>query len=137
MNEKITIQDWERVSDEYRERQKAAEKKILIQRGQDVFREKFKNLSLALEENMNIPDSTLNFRDEVEWIDTQIFLQKEKMEKTDVDSVIFSARETIEALNVFGKLNNYDDGVNNQKIKIILHSMYFNCDIGTNPTTND
>ncbi len=98
MNEKITIQDWERVSDEYRERQKAAEKKILIQRGQDVFREKFKNLSLALEENMNIPDSTLNFRDEVEWIDTQIFLQKEKMEKTDVDSVIFSARETIEAL---------------------------------------
>jgi hypothetical protein len=77
---------------------KQQKKKILIQRGQDVFREKFKNLSLALEENMNIPDSTLNFRDEVEWIDTQIFLQKEKMEKTDVDSVIFSARETIEAL---------------------------------------
>jgi hypothetical protein len=35
---------------------------------------------------------------------------------------------------IFNRLtNDYDDGMNNQKIKIILHNMYFNCDIGDNP----
>ena len=30
--------------------------------------------------------------------------------------------------------SNYDEDLNNQKIKIILHNMYFNCDIGKNPS---
>lgn len=29
--------------------------------------------------------------------------------------------------------NSYDDGFNNQKVKIVLHNMYLNCDIGKNP----
>lgn len=35
--------------------------------------------------------------------------------------------------NVFGKLNTYDDQISGVKIKILLHNMYFNCDIGSNP----
>lgn len=40
---------------------------------------------------------------------------------------------------VFNKINTYDDDMSgiNTKIKIILHNMYFNCDIGSNPFTND
>ncbi len=30
--------------------------------------------------------------------------------------------------------NNYDNDMNNQKVKILLHNMYFNCDIGDNPS---
>lgn len=29
--------------------------------------------------------------------------------------------------------NSYDDGFNNQKVKIVLHNMYLSCDIGKNP----
>jgi hypothetical protein len=40
---------------------------------------------------------------------------------------------------VFNKINTYDDDISgiNTKIKIILHNMYFNCDIGNNPSAND
>jgi len=38
---------------------------------------------------------------------------------------------------VFRKLNTYDDEVPglNTKLKILLHNMYFNCDIGDNPAS--
>lgn len=39
---------------------------------------------------------------------------------------------------VFDKCNIlYDDNLNKVKIMILLHNMYFNCDIGHNPNTND
>ena len=40
---------------------------------------------------------------------------------------------------VFNKINTYDDDISgiNTKIKIILHNMYFNCDIGNNPSAHD
>lgn len=40
---------------------------------------------------------------------------------------------------VFQKVNTYDDEIQglNVKIKILLHNMYFNCDIGNNPLTDD
>jgi len=38
---------------------------------------------------------------------------------------------------VFEKLKTYDDEIDNNKIKIILHNMYFNCDIGVNPIYHD
>lgn len=40
---------------------------------------------------------------------------------------------------VFNKINTYDDEISgvDAKIKIILHNMYFNCDIGSNPLSND
>jgi hypothetical protein len=34
---------------------------------------------------------------------------------------------------IFDHISCYDDCVNNIKIKILLHNMYFNCDIGNNP----
>ena len=40
--------------------------------------------------------------------------------------------------NVFGKINGYNDEMSGLdiKIKILLHNMYFNCDIGNNPKDN-
>jgi hypothetical protein len=40
--------------------------------------------------------------------------------------------------DVFAKLCNYDDEVPglNMKLKIVLHNMYFNCDVGDNPNEN-
>lgn len=40
---------------------------------------------------------------------------------------------------IFRKLNTYDDNISgiNMKLKILLHNMYFNCDIGDNPNNND
>lgn len=41
--------------------------------------------------------------------------------------------------DVFGKLNTYEDeGIGlDMKLKILLHNMYFNCDIGDNSINND
>lgn len=41
--------------------------------------------------------------------------------------------------DVFGKLNTYEDeGIGlDMKLKILLHNMYFNCDIGHNSINND
>ncbi len=40
---------------------------------------------------------------------------------------------------IFQKINTYDDDITgiDTKMKILLHNMYFNCDIGNNPTNND
>ncbi len=38
--------------------------------------------------------------------------------------------------NIFKSLDTYDSNLDTNKIKIILHNMYFNCDIGDNPVEN-
>lgn len=43
---------------------------------------------------------------------------------------------TIDTLlrHLFKSINTYDDEIDSRKIKILLHNMYFNCDIGDNPS---
>ncbi len=50
----------------------------------------------------------------------------------------FSSFENVFS-EIFKKLNTYDDNISgiNIKLKILLHNMYFNCDIGDNPNNND
>ncbi len=40
---------------------------------------------------------------------------------------------------IFQKINTYNDNISgiDTKLKILLHNMYFNCDIGTNPNNNN
>lgn len=35
---------------------------------------------------------------------------------------------------IFSAVNTYDDDVDSRKVKVLLHNMYFNCDIGHNPS---
>ena len=50
----------------------------------------------------------------------------------------FSSFENVFS-KIFSKLNTYDDNISgiSMKLKILLHNMYFNCDIGDNPNNND